>query len=101
MTKRCAASVFVLLALSANGQFATRAGAQAAQSARYLTPPQAIVDILDARPIPEGTLSPTRETLALAERRAMLASSCGPRPPRQAPAPTTSSSSAPAEAVLH
>jgi dipeptidyl aminopeptidase/acylaminoacyl peptidase len=42
-----------------------------ATAVRYLTPPQVIVDILDARPIPAGTLSPTRDTLALAERRSM------------------------------
>jgi dipeptidyl aminopeptidase/acylaminoacyl peptidase len=60
MTKRCAASVFVLSVLSVMGL-----------SARYLTPPQVIVDILDAAPIPEGTLSPTRDTLALAQKRAM------------------------------
>jgi dipeptidyl aminopeptidase/acylaminoacyl peptidase len=38
---------------------------------RYLTPPQVIVDILDAAPIPTATLSPTRDTIALAERRSM------------------------------
>src|SRR5690349_1673820 len=40
-------------------------------TASYLTPPQVIVDILDAPPIPTATLSPTRETVVLAERRSM------------------------------
>jgi dipeptidyl aminopeptidase/acylaminoacyl peptidase len=69
MTKRYAASVFVLPVLSAIGLSAIGLPEQA--PARYLTPPQAIVDILDAAPIPEGTLSPTRDTLALAEKRSM------------------------------
>jgi hypothetical protein len=59
MTKRCAASVFVLAVLSLIGRSAGGLSAQSAApaaSARYLTPPQVIVDILDAAPIPEGTL---------------------------------------------
>jgi dipeptidyl aminopeptidase/acylaminoacyl peptidase len=40
-------------------------------SARYLTPPQAIVDILDARPLPTAVLSPGRDVLALYEKASM------------------------------
>ena len=36
-------------------------------TASYLTPPQVIVDILDAPPIPTATLSPTRDTVVLAD----------------------------------
>ncbi len=85
MTLRRAASVTVLLALSAIEPAAqtsapgaaastpsrTERAPAASGSVHYLTPPKAIVDILDAAPIPVGTLSPTRDTLALAERRSL------------------------------
>jgi dipeptidyl aminopeptidase/acylaminoacyl peptidase len=37
----------------------------------YLTPPKAIVDILDAEPLPGVAVSPSRDTLALLPRRSM------------------------------
>ncbi len=37
----------------------------------YLTPPQDIVDILDAPPLPDVLVSPTGDTLVLTERRGM------------------------------
>ena len=40
-------------------------------AATYLTPPKVIVDILDAPPLPSVAVSPTRETVALLERRSM------------------------------
>jgi dipeptidyl aminopeptidase/acylaminoacyl peptidase len=39
--------------------------------AAYLTPPKAIVDILDAEPLPTVVVSPAQDTLALLERRSM------------------------------
>ena len=39
--------------------------------AQYQTPPQAIVDILDAPPIPQVVVSPTGDTVALLSRPAM------------------------------
>ncbi len=49
----------------------TQAHAQDAASSGYLTPPQAIVDILDAPRTPQVVVSPTRDTLALLERKGM------------------------------
>ena len=37
----------------------------------YRTPPPAIVDILDAEPLPGVSVSPTRDVLALLPRRSM------------------------------
>ena len=37
----------------------------------YRTPPQAIVDILDAAPLPGVSVSPTRDVIALVSRRSM------------------------------
>jgi len=37
----------------------------------YLTPPKAILDILDADPLPGVTISPTRDVIALVPRRSM------------------------------
>jgi dipeptidyl aminopeptidase/acylaminoacyl peptidase len=45
--------------------------AQSAPSSTYLTPPKAIVDILDAPPLPGVTVSPGRDTVALLPRRSM------------------------------
>ena len=46
--------------------------AQSSTSASgYLTPPKAIVDILDAEPLPTVVVSPARDTLALIARRSM------------------------------
>jgi len=57
----------VALALAAALTSQTRTDA----AATYLTPPQVIVNILDAPPLPSVTVSPTRDTIALLERRAM------------------------------
>src|SRR5688572_19201684 len=40
-------------------------------SSGYLTPPQAVVDILDAEPLPTVTVSPGRDVLAIVARRSM------------------------------
>lgn len=71
-----AAIVLVLLAVSvmtpaAQTPAPVQSSAPGTTAARYLTPPQVIVDILDAAPIPTGMLSPTRDTFALSQRRSM------------------------------
>ncbi len=71
MSMRRAAIVLVLLAVSVMTPAAQTPAPAPATAARYLTPPQVIVDILDAAPIPTGILSPTRDTLALSQRRSM------------------------------
>ena len=43
----------------------------AATRAEYLTPPKAIVDILDAEPLPGVSVGPARQTIALVSRRSM------------------------------
>ncbi len=57
------------------GAFITSAWAQspvpASPASGYLVPPQAIVDILDAPPLPTASISPTRQTVALLERASM------------------------------
>ncbi len=58
------AAALVLVALVA-GQ------ARMDAAATYLTPPQVIVDILDAPPLPGAMLSPARDTVALLDRRSM------------------------------
>jgi hypothetical protein len=45
--------------------------AQHAATSTYLTPPQAIVDILDVPPAPDVEVSPARDVLLLLERRSM------------------------------
>ncbi|MBA3885970.1 MAG: S9 family peptidase, partial [Acidobacteria bacterium] len=45
--------------------------AQSTASTGYLTPPKAIVDILDAEPLPMVSIGPARETIALLSRRSM------------------------------
>jgi dipeptidyl aminopeptidase/acylaminoacyl peptidase len=47
------------------------AGQVPSAATAYLTPPKIIVDILDAPPTPAVTLDPTRQTLAILERRSM------------------------------
>ncbi len=47
--------------------------ALAQEATGYLTPPQAIVDILDAPPILRAVVSPTGETIAVLTRRSMPA----------------------------
>jgi dipeptidyl aminopeptidase/acylaminoacyl peptidase len=49
---------------------AVASGAALAQS-RYQVPPKAVVDILDARPLPTVALSPSRQAIALLERAGM------------------------------
>jgi dipeptidyl aminopeptidase/acylaminoacyl peptidase len=45
--------------------------AQSAATTGYLTPPKAIVDILDAEPLPNVVVSPARDTMAMLTRRSM------------------------------
>ena len=47
------------------------AGSHAAEDTGYLTPPSAIVDILEAPPTPAVIVSPTRDRIALLERNSM------------------------------
>ena len=60
-------------AFAATAVLAGTAGilAQVAQPPRYQTPPQAIVDIVDAPPLPTVQVSPARDVLALLPRRSM------------------------------
>ena len=44
---------------------------RAADAPTYLTPPKAIVDILDAAPLPTAVVSPQRDVIALLSRRSM------------------------------
>ena len=62
--------VIVVVAVAASRLLA-QAGPDAAP--RYQTPPQVIVDILDAPPTPGVVVSPTREVMALLPRRSMPA----------------------------
>ena len=52
---------------------ALSAGAASGQAAgqSYLTPPQVIVDILDAPPLPTAVVSPARDAVMLLERKSM------------------------------
>jgi dipeptidyl aminopeptidase/acylaminoacyl peptidase len=63
------------VALASAAVFAASAGLFAQSSAvtttGYLTPPKAIVDILDAEPLPTVVAGPARETVALLPRRSM------------------------------
>lgn len=45
--------------------------AQPADAPAYLTPPKAIVDVLDAPPLPTAVVSPSRDLVALVYRRSM------------------------------
>ena len=51
--------------------FVVSAPAGAQTAAKYLTPPKVVVDILDARPIPQTIVSPTRQQIALLDRKSM------------------------------
>ena len=62
-------AAWVLALLAALAIVAARAQAQT--EAKYLTPPKVIVDILDANPIPQTIVSPTRQQIALVERKSM------------------------------
>ncbi|MBA2301534.1 MAG: S9 family peptidase [Acidobacteria bacterium] len=68
MTNRTAALLALSLAAGSGGLFA-QAGSQ--QASGYLVPPKAIVDIMDAEPLPGVALSPTRDTIALTARPGM------------------------------
>ena len=63
------------VALASAAVLAASAGLFAQSSAvtttGYLTPPKAIVDILDAEPLPTVVVGPGRETIALLPRRSM------------------------------
>ena len=67
MHRNKAAWVLTLLA----ALFVVAARAQAQTEAKYLTPPKVVVDILDAKPIPQTIVSPTRQQIALVERKSM------------------------------
>ncbi len=65
-TRKAAASILALLlavfcAVSAYGQ----------TDAKYLMPPKVIVDMLDAAPIPQTIVSPSRQQIAVLERKSM------------------------------
>jgi dipeptidyl aminopeptidase/acylaminoacyl peptidase len=47
------------------------AGGVARAQVRYQQPPKAVVDILDAKPLPDVAVSPSRQVIALLERRSM------------------------------
>jgi dipeptidyl aminopeptidase/acylaminoacyl peptidase len=67
MRARCIAAVVAALVLTALVASQIRTDA----AATYLVPPKVIVDILDAPPLPTATVSPTRDVVALLERRSM------------------------------
>jgi dipeptidyl aminopeptidase/acylaminoacyl peptidase len=72
MTNRPAQSrAFPIAVLSAFTLFLQAANVIAADSARYQTPAQAIVDMVDAPPIPQTILSPSRDWIMLLERPAL------------------------------
>ncbi|MGH3117478.1 MAG: prolyl oligopeptidase family serine peptidase [Vicinamibacterales bacterium] len=60
--------IFVLAVVAAAGVVHAR---QAVPANGYLTPPKAIVDILDAEPLPTVSVSPDHKTMALYRRRSM------------------------------
>jgi dipeptidyl aminopeptidase/acylaminoacyl peptidase len=60
----------LLLAVSGTAALVAQS---AATRTEYLTPPKAIVDILDAEPLPLVSVGPARETIALTVRRSMPA----------------------------
>ena len=64
-----ARTVALAVALAAFAGAAPRA--QAPASSGYLTPPKAIVDILEAEPFPSVYVSPARDVIALTPRRSM------------------------------
>ena len=66
LTRRILASIAILA-------FALGLPGNAAAQAKYQLPPKAIVDILDAAPLPSVALSPSRQQIALLERVSMPA----------------------------
>ena len=71
-----ATSIIGLFALASS--VASQSGSKATGS--YLTPPQEIVDILDAPPTPGVLVSPNRDVIVLTERRSMPPISWQARP---------------------
>ncbi len=65
--KRLACALAILAACSV----CLVAQSQSARDSGYLLPPKVIVDILDAAPIPTATVSPSRQMIALTERKSM------------------------------
>lgn len=63
--------VLPIAVLSAFALFFQGANVIAADSARYQTPAQPIVDMVDAPPIPQTVLSPSRDWIMLLERPAL------------------------------
>jgi dipeptidyl aminopeptidase/acylaminoacyl peptidase len=68
MTSR---NTVLLLILFAGAGTALHGQSAATQATAYLTPPKAIVDIMNAEPLPTVTISPDREVLALMTRSSM------------------------------
>ena len=69
-----------LLALAASVAAQVGAGPSDTDGGGYLTPPQEIVDILDAPPTPGVLVSPNRDVIVLTERRSMPPISWQARP---------------------
>jgi dipeptidyl aminopeptidase/acylaminoacyl peptidase len=67
--RRRTAALAVLVTVGASAALMAQAGAPAQQA--YQTPDKAIIDILDAEPLPTVTVGPQRETIALVARRSM------------------------------
>jgi dipeptidyl aminopeptidase/acylaminoacyl peptidase len=63
--------VLAAVALVALTSSSPGAQSRAAGAPGYLTPPRAIVDILDAEPLPVAVVSPTADTIALMSRTSM------------------------------
>ena len=69
MRMRTAAATFTFASvLAVTAGLIAQSGAA---PARYLTPPKAMIDILDAEPLPSVTVGPQREIIALMTRRSM------------------------------
>lgn len=64
-------TVAVTLAVVLSATAGLLAQSSTSRSSGYLTPPKAILDILDAEPLPGVAVSPARDTLALLPRRSM------------------------------
>ncbi|MCA1650408.1 MAG: S9 family peptidase [Acidobacteria bacterium] len=67
--RKTTVAVALAVGLSATAGLVAQSSSNSASG--YLTPPKAIVDILDAEPLPVVTVSPSRDTLALLSRRSM------------------------------
>lgn len=71
MPSRRLASALAIAVLVSAATLAGQLQTSPAGSSGYLKPPQVIVDILDAPPLPQVVVSPARDRLALVERRSM------------------------------